>query len=298
MRTLLIDADSECYAAACAAEKHRIIGYRDSGTGDARFLGPFGSKRELTAALADGESVTPFRSNEINTEEAAILMLDARLRRVVYQAQEKYGEVQPELWLSGKINYRHLIDPTYKDGRGPKPHWLARLRDHACVHWRARVANTWEADDEIGIRASELGDDNYIVCSVDKDLRQIPGRHIIINKAHLNMTPQGATMRLYAQILAGDLTDNVRGVLSELRPDWQMSYDAAFTYLEPFVDGGPRALWAAVVARYQAMLDKYGSDRCRYVNARGAALHTAQLVYILRERPDGQLPPRWQPPEE
>lgn len=300
MRTLLIDADSECYAAACAAERHRVIGLRAEELGPPRFLGPFDTKKELTAAIAEGEQVTPFRSDEINTEESAILLVDARLRRVVYQAQEKYGEVHPELYLSGKLNYRHFIDHTYKGTREAtqRPYWLARLKDHVRNHWRAKITATWEADDEIGIRASELGADNYIVCSVDKDLRQIPGRHIIINKAHLNMTPAGATLRLYAQILAGDPTDNIKGCLSEKRADWQMSYDSAFTFLEPFVDGGPRALWAAVVARYQAMLDKWGSDACRYTNARGAALHTAQLVYILRDRPEGQLPRRWTPPEE
>lgn len=298
MRTLLIDADSECFAAAAAAETRRIVAMREDGA----LTGPFPNVKAVTASLGKdlAASAVLFRSREVSGEEGACLLLDARLRRVIAHAQEKYGEVRPEVWLSGKINFRHMVDPTYKGNRDAveRPHWLAGLRAHAQRHWGARVTRTWEADDEIGIRAGELGQDNCIISSVDKDLRQIPGRHIVINKGHLNMTEAGAMMRLYAQILSGDMTDNVRGCKSETRADWQMGYDPAFDYLEPFVDGGPRVLWAAVVARYQAMQDKWGTDAVGYIDARGAALHTAQLVYILRERPEGQLPPRWKPPED
>jgi hypothetical protein len=307
MRTLLIDADSECYAAAAAAETRRYIGWQEQERREAamgldsgivwntagKFLGPFNSKKELTAAIPEGEAVVPFQSKEVHTEESACLLLDARLRRIVYQAQEKYGEVRPEVYVSGKLNFRHMIDPSYKGNRDgiERPHWLQRLKDHAVHHWRARVTRTWEADDELGMRATELGLDNYIICSLDKDLLQIPGRHIIIGKGHLDVTERGAMLRLYRQILSGDATDNIRGC-------WQMGDKGAFEYLEPFVDAGPRALWAAVVAKYQASLDKYGADKCRYIDARGAALHTAQLVYIQRERPEGPMPARWTPPEE
>lgn len=296
MRTLLIDADSEVFAAAAAAETRRIVLLLDGGT----LSGPFASIKEATASLGKDHAGVPFRSREVTSEEGACLLLDARLRRVLYQAQERYGEVKRELYLTGKLNYRHLIDPTYKGNRETveRPYWLPMLREHCQATWQAKVTRTWEADDEIGIRAAELGPDQAIVASVDKDLRQIPGRHIILGKGHLEMTERGAMLRLYCQILCGDMTDNVRGCLSEKRADWQMGYEAAFTYLEPFVDGGERALWAAVVARYQSMRDKWGTDTCGYIDARGAALHTAQLVYILRQRPNGQVPGRWTPPEE
>lgn len=288
MKTLVIDADSEVYAAAAAAESRRIVALREDGA----LTGPFSSVKEVTASLGKGHAAVLFRSQEVLPEDGACLLLDARMRRLISQANERYGEVDYELFLSGKINYRHLIDPTYKGNRDGvvKPYYLAKLREHAQRHWGAKVTRTWEADDEVGIRAGELGD-RAVICSIDKDLRQIPGRHIVLGKGHLNMTAAGAMMRLYAQILAGDSTDNIRGC-------WQVGVETAWSYLEPFVDGGPRALWAAVVQKYQESLDKYGTDACRYTNARGAALHTAQLVYILRERPERDIPPRWTPPEE
>jgi hypothetical protein len=294
VRTLLIDADSECFAAAAVAEDKRIVAMREDGA----LTGPFPNVKAVTESLGKEPAATAvlFRSHEVHTEESAITLLDARLRRIVHQAQERYGEVRPELWLSGKINFRHLVDPLYKGGRDstPKPYWLARLKQHCVTHWRARMTRTWEADDEIGIRAFELGAENYIVCSLDKDLKQIPGRHIIIGKGHLDMSARGSLMRLYVQILAGDNTDNIKGCYQQGQGD---DYATAFAYLEPFLDGGERALWAATVAKYQASLDKYGPDRCGYIDARGAALHTAQLVYILRDRPKGDIPPRWTPPD-
>jgi hypothetical protein len=285
-KVLLIDGDSEVYAAAAAAERKRVVPLLEDG----RLLGPFDTVRDCTAAMPEGTKATLFRSLETMPEDGARLMLDARLRRVIAQAEERYGEMDVEMYLTGKVNYRHLLDHTYKGNRDSvqKPHWLGKLREHAQTAYGAKVTATWEADDEVGIRATELGA-RAVICSVDKDLRQIPGNHIVLGKGHLHMTVEGALLRLYTQILAGDSTDNIRGC-------WQVGPEGAWSYLAEFIDAGPAALWTAVVAKYQESLDKYGSEKCRYFDARGAALHTAQMVYLLRDRPEGQIPPRWLPP--
>jgi hypothetical protein len=154
--TLLIDADSEVYAAASAAETRRIVAELDDGT----LLGPFTSVKDATAAIPQGAKACLFHSREVSSEEGACTLLDARLRRVIAQAEERYGETDRELYLSGKINFRHLLDATYKGNRDSvqKPHWLAKLRAYAQGQWGARVCLTWEADDEVGMRATELGD--------------------------------------------------------------------------------------------------------------------------------------------
>lgn len=307
-KVLLIDADSEVYAAAASAESRRVVGMvelpaKDDGSiHPAQLWGPYTNVKECTAALPQGAKATMFRSLEVATEEGAQLLLDARLRRVLAQAEERYGSMEVELYLSGKINYRHLLDHTYKGNRDAvqKPHWNGRLRNYIQDKYGARVTKTWEADDEVGIRATELGD-RAVICSVDKDLRQVPGHHIVLGKGHLHVTERGGLMRLYTQILAGDSTDNVRGC-------WQVGAEGAFTYLHACLDevgsveemslaSMELVLWQAVVAKYQQALDKYGSDKCRFFDARGAALHTAQMVYILRQRPEGQIPPRWTPPD-
>lgn len=305
-KVLLIDADSEVYAAASVAESRRVVALaelpvrEDGSVPPPGLWGPYNNVKECTMALPEGAKATMFRSLEVATEEGAQLLLDARLRRVIAQAEEKHGPMDVELYLSGKVNYRHLLDHTYKGNRDAvqKPHWHGRLRNYIQDKYGARVTKTWEADDEVGIRATELGD-RAVICSVDKDLRQVPGQHIVLGKAHLTITPRGGLMRLYTQILAGDATDNVPGC-------WQVGPERAFTYLHQCLEDAKHpesleameaVLWDAVVAKYQATLDKYGTEKCRFIDARGAALHTAQMVYILRERPEGQIPPRWTPPD-
>lgn len=305
-KVLLIDGDSEVYAAASAAECKRVValveGATPEGARTAQLLGPFPNVKETTAALPKGAAAIMFRSLEVATEEGAQLLLDARLRRVIAQAEERYGEMDVEIYLTGAVNYRHFLDHTYKGNRSAvqKPHWLGRLRNYVQEKYGARVTRTWEADDEVGIRATELGAGRAVICSVDKDLRQLPGHHIILGKGHLTVTERGAIMRLYCQILAGDSTDNVRGC-------WQVGLEGAFTYLNQILEDANTdslsaaelepILWTAVVEKYQRALDKYGSDKCRFIEARGAAIHTAQMVYLLRTRPEGDIPPRWVPPD-
>jgi hypothetical protein len=301
---LILDGDSEVYAAAAAAEKRRVVALAEYEDLPPQLIGPFDKVKDCTEALPERAKATLFRSLEIATEEGAQLLLDARLRRVIAQAEERYGSMDLEIYLSGKINYRHLLDHTYKGNRDAtqKPHWHGRLRNYVQDKYGARVTKTWEADDEVGIRATELGA-RAVIASVDKDLRQIPGHHIVLGKGHLHVTERGALMRLYIQILAGDSTDNVRGC-------WQVGPEGAFNYLNACLqeDGESdtrqlslpameACLWRSVVAKYQQTLEKYGTDKCRFIDARGAALHTAQMVYLLRERPEGQLPPRWLPPD-
>lgn len=308
-KVLVIDADSEVYAAAAAAEKRRVVALaelamrEDGSVPPPQLLGPFDTVKDCTAALPKDSKATLFRSKEITTEEGAQLLLDARLRRVIAQAEERYGPVDVELYLSGKVNYRHLLDHTYKANRDAveKPHWHGRLRNYIQDKYGARVTKTWEADDEVGMRAKELGD-RAVICSIDKDLRQVPGHHIVLGKGHLHVMPRGGLMRLYVQILAGDATDNVPGC-------WQVGPEKAFAHLNAalLAAGGEdealsleameAVLWEATVAKYQEALAKYGSEKCRFIDARGAALHTAQMVYILRDRPEGQIPPRWTPPD-
>jgi len=301
VRTLLIDADSEAFAASAAAERKRYLGHvLGTETTPDLFVGPYESKRDLTRDIPEGRALVAYESREVSPVEQATGFFDARIRRVIAAAEERYGKVRAELYLSGRVNFRHLIDATYKwaRDRNDRPYHLHAVKQHAINEWGAKVALLWEADDEIGMRATELtqAETGYIVSSLDKDLRQIPGRHLVLEqsgvKGHLDVTERGAQLRLYAQILAGDSTDNIRGC-------WQVGYDTAFNLLEPVVDHGPVAMWEVVLATYQRSLDKYGRDKCGYLDARAAALHTAQLVYIQRRRPDGRLlPERWTPPVE
>ena len=121
-----------------------------------------------------------------------------------------------ELFLTGKSNYRHDIAVTapYKGNRKDvkKPVHLPLLREYLQVSWGASVSDGQEADDDIAIRATELGDESIIV-SIDKDFMQVPGWHYnFVKKVKKYVTPEEGLRFFYKQILTGDNADNIKGI--------------------------------------------------------------------------------------
>ena len=121
-----------------------------------------------------------------------------------------------ELFLTGKVNYRNDIAVTapYKGNRKDvkKPIHLPLLREYLQTAWAASVSDGQEADDDIAIRATELGDDCVIV-SIDKDFMQVPGWHYNFVKDELYyVTAEEGLLNFYCQFLTGDRIDNIVGV--------------------------------------------------------------------------------------
>ena len=121
-----------------------------------------------------------------------------------------------ELFLTGKVNYRHDIAVTapYKGNRKDvkKPTHLPLLREYLQTAWGASVSDGQEADDDIAIRATELGDDAIIV-SIDKDFMQVPTWHYnFVKREKKYVTPEEGLRFFYKQILTGDNADNIKGI--------------------------------------------------------------------------------------
>lgn len=121
-----------------------------------------------------------------------------------------------ELFLTGKVNYRNDIAVTapYKGNRKDvkKPIHLPLLREYLQTAWAASVSDGQEADDDIAIRATELGDDCIIV-SIDKDFMQVPTWHYnFVKKEKKYVTPEEGLRFFYKQILTGDNADNIKGI--------------------------------------------------------------------------------------
>lgn len=121
--------------------------------------------------------------------------------------------------VKGDDNYRYLMYPEYKLNRHADPTkqntFVPVLRKLAVKSELAIEATGREADDLIRIwaeEAREAGDD-YIICSIDKDLKCIPGKHWLMHKKELIVVSEEAAMRhYYEQLLKGDPTDNIPGV--------------------------------------------------------------------------------------
>lgn len=123
--------------------------------------------------------------------------------------------------VKGPGNYRDELYKEYKAKRGtsPKPYigrqFVPLLREWMVSEGYAIPSTGREADDLLrmwALQATEVGDP-YIICSIDKDLKCIPGTHFNLKtKEVVEMSPLAALKHYYAQLIAGDPTDNIPGI--------------------------------------------------------------------------------------
>jgi 5'-3' exonuclease len=130
-----------------------------------------------------------------------------------------------------------------------------------------------EADDLIGIAST--ADPSAIVCSIDKDLLQLPGKHYdFVKKEETAVSPKEAVVNFYSQVLAGDSVDNVPGVTG-------IGPVRARKILEGA--SSPVECWQRTLDIYQDVYKEYG-----FVYANEAA----RLVFVRRH-----VNQVWSPPE-
>lgn len=121
-----------------------------------------------------------------------------------------------ELFLTGKGNFRYDVATTveYKGNRRDtqKPRHLDAVRNYLQKFWDAEMSEGEEADDLIGIRATELFP-NCVMASVDKDFLQIPGWHYNTRTGVRKYVNEWDGLKFfYQQILTGDRADNIQGL--------------------------------------------------------------------------------------
>jgi 5'-3' exonuclease len=122
------------------------------------------------------------------------------------------------LAFSDKDNWRKAVLPTYKSNRSGvrRPMLLKFLRDYAGDNHTCISKPELEGDDVIGIYAtfkSKLEPvREFIICSIDKDFKTIPGKHYNFNKDEFfEITEHEADKWHMIQTLTGDSTDGYAG---------------------------------------------------------------------------------------
>ena len=124
---------------------------------------------------------------------------------------EQTGADEHQLYLTGGNNFRYDIDINYKANRvQAKPHWFHEIREYMSSIWGAEIVDGIEADDAIGLASDPK---TSIICSIDKDLDQLPGKHYNYNQDRLyNVTYEEGMHFFYKQMLMGDRADNIEGI--------------------------------------------------------------------------------------
>lgn len=118
--------------------------------------------------------------------------------------------------LSDKKNFRKKVLPSYKENRKGqrKPVALGAMRQYLETAYKAEKWANLEADDVIGILATENTDEKRIMVSIDKDFESVPGWLFNPDKdeAPRLITLEKANHKFYTQVMTGDAVDGYKGI--------------------------------------------------------------------------------------
>ena len=145
---------------------------------------------------------------------------------VISNFSEAYGMVKRELnniatalgcfddsilFFSDSINFRKSIDPDYKGHRNrKKPCGYKRVINALKAEYPVVIMPTLEADDALGIYATK--EEGHIICSPDKDMRQIPGQLYNLTDEVVTITAEEGRRWHLIQAMSGDQTDGYSGI--------------------------------------------------------------------------------------
>ena len=115
------------------------------------------------------------------------------------------------LFFSDSINFRKSIDPAYKGHRNrKKPCGYKRVIEALKKDYPVVILPELEADDAIGIYATR--EPGHIICSPDKDMRQIPGDLFNLSDETITITKEEGDRWHLIQTMSGDQTDGYAGI--------------------------------------------------------------------------------------
>lgn len=159
-------------------------------------------------ALLDGD-IYAFRvacTTENDNESIAVYRVNEMIENTLAEVEAS----EYKLFLTSPDNFRKHVYPEYKANRtATKPKHLQFLKDYLIESWQGQVAERMEADDYLGINQHE----SSIICSIDKDLLQVPGKHFnFVKKEFYEVDEETGFRNFYTQLLTGDTSDNIKGI--------------------------------------------------------------------------------------
>ena len=132
-------------------------------------------------------------------------------KRELTKLENKFGSLSTLiLFFSDSTNFRKKILADYKGHRNrKKPCGYKRVINALKKEYKVIIKPTLEADDSMGIYATKYPDN--VICSPDKDMRQIPGKLYNMEEITLINEVDGPRWHLI-QSISGDNTDGYSGV--------------------------------------------------------------------------------------
>ena len=209
------------------------------------------------------------------------------------------ADTKPIIFFTGTSNFRNAIArrQSYKERPGNKPWHYYNLKAYIQAVYNTRTVDGLEADDLMAIEQSSRPTET-IICTRDKDLRQVPGWHygwelgnqpsfgplLVSNPGLISLSEDRKKISgygdlfFYSQCLTGDRVDTIPG-LGGCGPV------KAFDIL--FGCGSSQEAFKRVLEAYRAV---YGDS------AGQELLEQGRLLYMTRELNKDGSPKLWEFP--
>lgn len=177
----------------------------------------------MRITLIDGDTLVwavAYNNKDEDTPDKMYVAIDSMLSLALRNTKaDKYCG-----FIQGRDNsHRHKLFKSYKANRPPRPEWFSKWKPAIEVYltdpfgkWRFQFVDGVEVDDAVASVSSILAKQEGavpIICSIDKDLKQIAGEHYNPQKQETTIvTQEQADYLLCRQILMGDAVDGIKGL--------------------------------------------------------------------------------------
>ena len=141
--------------------------------------------------------------------------INKSMKSIIESVNSIIHSTDGKIAIKGNNNFRKEIYADYKGNRKKEMEPLEKelmeaSYKHLIEFWGAVEAHGMEADDLIAIWNTE---EKGVMCSIDKDMLQVPGLHFNFRKNEFTtITEDQGSYQLHIQMLTGDSTDNIKGL--------------------------------------------------------------------------------------
>ena len=292
---ILVDADPLVYRVGFAAETR--VWYLTWYDGEQEKIAKFRYAWRLEQFkelmnIQDEESTKQMVSepeplaNCLNSVKLCMEDLKNQVAMYLYE-HDQTASPDLKLFLTGSGNFRDRIATIkpYKGNRDRdnRPYWYKEIREYLIKRWGAIMVEGYEADDKVAMLQYQADPDQTIICTIDKDLRMVPGHHYNYHHKWGEHISELDGFRFFCgQLLTGDATDNIPG-LYKVGKDNKLMKALADCHTK-------EEMWSLVKEAYQRNVSEYPAQHGG-LTWQESVLENGRLLWMMRHEDDLWVPP-------
>jgi 5'-3' exonuclease len=173
---------------------------------------------------------------------------DQQFMKIINDLEEFYTIDDIRIFSGSKGNFRKQLTRTYKANRKQQelPPLLNEMHQFVKDHYNSLFCYGLETDDLVARYwkqiSDDIGRDNVMIVSIDKDYKQFPALIYNYHYAHrriLDISEDEALFNFYEQMIIGDSADNVnyfKGKGKKFAEKYLASCETKYQYTKKFYE--------------------------------------------------------------